>query len=115
MDPTRLRHFHESPITIILNRYAIDGILFDTCSNGIAAIETLLEFMRSLAGKQEERSKILGKCHLIRIRVPFLRGEIVMSHSPSPSRGAFVALHSNLLLLKELGRHYLAIFFYWRS
>ena len=79
-DPTRSIHFHESPITIIPNSYAIDGILFDTCSNGIAAIETLLEFMRSLEGKQE-RSRILGKWHLIRIGVPFLRGKIVMSHS----------------------------------
>ena len=55
--------------------------------------------MRSLEGKQE-RSRILGKWHLIRIGVPFLRGGIVMSHSPSPSREAFVALHSNLLLLE---------------
>ena len=61
-------------VPIIPNSYAIDGILFDTCSNGIAAIETLLEFMRSLEGEQE-RSKILGKWHLIRIGSHFSGGK----------------------------------------
>ena len=52
----RKRHSWESLITITSNRYAIDGVLFDTCSNGIAAIETILGFMRSRG-----RSNILGK------------------------------------------------------
>ena len=58
MSTIRKRHFWQSLITITItsNRYAIDGVLFDTCSNGIAAIETILEFMRSRG-----RSNILGK------------------------------------------------------
>ena len=52
MPKTFLRKPHITSI-----RYAIDGVLFDTCSNGIAAIETILEYMRS-----HGRSNILGKC-----------------------------------------------------
>ena len=30
-----------------LRRYAIDGVLFDTCSNGIASVETVIKFLNS--------------------------------------------------------------------
>ena len=71
--------------------------------------------MRSLEGEQE-RSKILGKWHLIRIGVPFLRGKIVMSHSLLAfQRGRLSHYIAICFYWEELERHYLAIFFYWRS